>query len=178
MSTASRRYASRTSGLLAVTLAGALGAQTPTASDPVETAEGTVRRLYALVTFRPAATPDWDAVRELFLPEAVIVLRTSRTATSVFSVESFVADFVAFAQREDVRAAGFEERIVRLRPVEFRDIAQVLVLYEAHIPGSPRPPQQGVDSFSLVRRDGRWWIAAIVNDLPNPDHPLPAELRE
>ncbi|MDH3495553.1 MAG: nuclear transport factor 2 family protein [Gemmatimonadota bacterium] len=165
---------------MAVTLAGTLRAQAPpTSTTPAPaTAEDAVHRLYELVTFTTAATPDWDAVRALFLPEAVIVLRTGRTTSTVFTVESFVADFVTFAQREDVRGAGFVERIVRLRPLVFRDVAQVLVLYEAHIPGSSRPPQQGVDSFSLVRRDGRWQIAAIVNDLPSPEHPVPAELRQ
>ncbi len=180
MSTASRLPTIGACGLLVATLAGPLRAQAPSVAPApaYETAEGTVGRLYDLVSFGPAATPDWDAVRALFLPEAVIVLRTGRTASTVFSVESFVADFVAFAQREDVQAAGFVERIVRLRPLVFRNVAQILVLYEAHIPGSSRPPQQGVDSFSLVRRDGRWQIAAIVNDLPSPEHPVPAELRE
>jgi hypothetical protein len=59
----------------------------------------------------------------------------------------------------------------------FRDIAHVLVLYEAHIPGSARPPQQGVDSFQLVRNAGRWWIVSVVNDLPSPEHPAPPVLR-
>jgi hypothetical protein len=53
----------------------------------------------------------------------------------------------------------------------------VLVLCEASIPGAPRPPQQGVDSFQLIRQGGRWRIVSVVNDLPTADAPLPAELR-
>ena len=44
-------------------------------------AEGVVEELYELVTFQAGTTPDWDVVRSLFLPEAVVVLRTSRTET-------------------------------------------------------------------------------------------------
>jgi hypothetical protein len=141
------------------------------------TAEGLVRELYESVTFEAGSVPDWNRVRSMFIDEAVIVLRTSRDSTTVFSVEGFVADFVAFIERADARATGFVEKIVRMKSMVFGDMAHVLVLYEASIPGSPRPPQQGVDSFSLIRRDGRWWIVAITNEVPTPDRPVPAELR-
>jgi hypothetical protein len=135
-----------------------------------------VRELYDLVTFEAGTTPDWDRVRSLFLDEAVIVLRTSRTANEVMSLDGFIGDWLEFIERANVSETGFEEKIIRTVPLEFKDIAHVLVLYEAHIPGSPRPPQQGVDSFSLVRRDGAWLIAAVLNDIPDPQHPVPAVL--
>ena len=107
----------------------------------------------------------------------MVFLRTSRTASTVFTLEGFVADFVAFNTLPAVVQNGFTETIVRLRPTEFRDIAHVLVLYEASIPGSPRPPQQGVDSFQLIRKDGRWWIVSVANDIVTPETPVPTELR-
>lgn len=145
-------------------------------ADPADGAEGTVRDLYRLVSFEPGADVDWDAVRALFLPQAVIELRTSWEATSVFTLDGFVQDFVDFIAKPGVKESGFTETIVRLKPMVFGDIAHVLVLYEAHITGSERPPQKGVDSFQLVRKDGRWWIASVVNELPTQDRPLPAEL--
>lgn len=139
-------------------------------------AEELVRGLYDAVTFEAGTTPDWDPVRAMFLDRATVVLRTSRTATTVFDVDGFVADFVSFIESANVQATGFTERVVRVRPMVFGDIAHVLVLYEASIPGSGRPPQQGVDSFQLIRREGRWWIVSIVNEIPTPDRPLPPEL--
>jgi hypothetical protein len=149
----------------------------PPASGP-GSAEAVVRELYDLVTFPAGTTPDWDRGRALFLPEGVVVLRTARTATTVFSVEGWVQDFVDFIERANVTATGFAERILRTHAVEFGDIAHVWVLYEAEIPGSGRPPQQGVDSFQLVRRDGKWLIASILNEIPTPDRPVPQVLRE
>jgi hypothetical protein len=143
-----------------------------------DSAEALVLALYDAVTFPAGTAPDWDRVRAMFLDRATVVLRTSRTATSVFDVEGFVQDFVAFIARANVRETGFSERVVRTKAMTFGDIAHVLVLYEASIPGSGRPPQQGVDSFQLVRREGRWWIVSITNELPGPDRPLPPELRE
>lgn len=143
-----------------------------------QTPDGLVAALYDAVTFPAGRTPDWDYVRSMFLPEAVVVLRTSREATSVFSLDGFVGDFVHFIEQANVGEKGFSERIVRTRAMVFGDIAHVLVLYEAHITDSPRPPQQGVDSIHLVQRDGRWWIASVVNEIPTAERPLPAELVE
>jgi hypothetical protein len=142
------------------------------------TAESVVNALYEMVTFDPGATPEWDQVRALFLDEAVIVLRTSHTETTVFSVEGFIEDFVAFIERANAERTGFSERIIRTKSLVFGDIAHILVLYEAEIPGSPRGPQQGVDSFQLVRKNGRWWIASVVNEIPTADRPVPPELQE
>ena len=139
-------------------------------------AEAVVEALYDLVTFPAGTTPDWDKARGLFLPEAVVVLRSSRTETTVFSVEGWVQDFVTFIERANVAATGFVERIVRTHVVEFGDVAQIWVLYEAEIPGRGRPAQQGVDSFSLVRREGGWLIASILNEIPTPDRPIPSFL--
>jgi hypothetical protein len=145
---------------------------------PFSDAQSVVDKLYQLVTFDPGTTPDWDQVRALFIDEAVIVLRTSRTETSVFSVDGFVGDFVAFIERAKVEETGFVERIIRTKPLVFGDIAHILVLYEVQIPGSERGPQQGVDSFQLIRKNDRWWIASVVNEIPMADRPVPAELKE
>ncbi|HUU94645.1 MAG TPA: hypothetical protein VM487_02820 [Phycisphaerae bacterium] len=145
--------------------------------DSLRTADGVVGELYKLVTFEAGASPDWDKVKSLFLDQAVVVLRTGRDKQSVFSVDGFVDDFVRFSERADVKEKGFTERIVRTKSVIYGDIAHILVLYEASIPGSTRPPQHGVDSFQLVRRSGRWWIVSITNEIVTADRPVPPELK-
>jgi len=153
-----------------------LGAQAPLGQSHPETAEGVVTEIYDLVSFEAGERPDWDRVRALFIPEAVIVLRTSRDATTVFSVEGFVDDFVRFIEQTPAGQQGFTEKILKTKSMVFGDMAHVLVLYEAHITGSPRAPSQGVDSFSLIKQDGIWRIAAITNELPGEGRPIPGEL--
>lgn len=153
-------------------------AQAPFPAEAWDRPEEVVRGLYRMVTFETGGSPDWQQVRSLFLDRAVVVLRTSRQATSIFSVDGFVQDFVDFIERAEAKKTGFTERVVRMDPMVFGDIADVLVLYEAHIPGSARAPQQGVDSFHLIRKDARWWIVSIVNEIPAPDRPLPRRLQE
>ena len=157
-----------------------LSAQAQTLSEGKElgTAESVVTELYKLVTFETGSTPDWQKVKSLFIDEAIIVLRTSRENTTIFSVEGFIDDFINFIERANVKQTGFVEKIIRMKQMVFGDMAHFLVLYEAHIPGSQRPPQQGVDSFLLIKKDGRWWIEAIANEIPTPDNPIPAELQD
>jgi hypothetical protein len=145
-----------------------------------------VTGIYSLVSSSGGQLPDWDKVRACFLKEAVIVLRTSRTATTVFSLDGFIKDFVDFYERPFKRGetkvvpkdSGFTEKVVRMKTWEYGDMAHVLVLYEAQITGFPMPPQQGVDSWLLVRRDGRWLIAACTNEIVTPALPVPPELQE
>lgn len=168
--------------LAALVLAPALRAQVPSvpvaaADTAAATAEGTVRALYRLVSFAAGETTDWARVRALFLPQAVVVLRTSRTETNVFDLDGFVQDFVTFDSIPAVARSGFTETIVRLRSMVLGNVAHVLVLYEAHVTGSTRAPSQGVDSVHLVRRGERWWIVSLMNEVLAPERPLPAELR-
>jgi hypothetical protein len=139
-------------------------------------AEELVRHLYDLVTFGAGETPDLDAVRATFIPEAVIVLRTSRAASTVMSVDDFIADWERFLDEARVVETGFTEEVTALVPTTFGDIAHILVLYEASIPGRLEP-REGVDSFHLVKRDGQWRIAGILNEIPTADRPVPPMLR-
>jgi hypothetical protein len=143
----------------------------------LDTAEDVVRELYNLVTFDTGSTPDWDKVKSLFIDKGIVVLRTSREKSTVFTVQGFVDDFVNFIERAKVVETGFKEEIKRMKPMVFGDIATMLVLYEASIPGRKSPPQQGVDSFSLIKKDGRWQIISIINEIPTPNRPIPEELQ-
>jgi hypothetical protein len=130
--------------------------------------------------------PDWDRARSYFLKEAVVVLRTTRTTLTVFTVDGFIQDFIDFYVRPYKFAtvtlvpkeSGFSEKIVKMKAWEFGDMAHVLVLYEAYITGSPVKPTVGVDSWLLTRRDGQWMIAAVTNELVSAANPIPPELRE
>lgn len=163
----------------------AAGAPTPASAAAPSSAEQFVRGIYTDVSASGGTLPDWNRVRDYFVKEAVVVLRTGRDQTTVFSLEGFLKDFADFYERPmklgdemiAPKTRGFTERVVRSRAWEYGDMAHVLVLYEAEIAGWNRPPQQGVDSWLLVRRDGRWRIAAATNEIVTAARPVPAELR-
>jgi hypothetical protein len=150
---------------------------TPEPDPRFATPEGLVEAIYEMVTFEAGTIPDWDAVRSTFLPEAIVVLFASRTNARLMSVDGFILDWYKFLEESPVKETGFSETIVRMETTTFNGTSNIWVLYESHIPGSGRQPRPGVDNFSLVKKDGRWWIASIVNDIPTPDHPIPDVLQ-
>jgi hypothetical protein len=89
-----------TAALLIGPAAAPAGAQAPApqvaASQPVGEV---VAGLYGLVSSSGGRLPDWDKVRALFLKEAAIVLRTSRTTMTAFDLDGFIKDFVDFYER-------------------------------------------------------------------------------
>lgn len=134
-------------------------------------AEATVRELYDIISAEAGRVPDWAPVRALFIPEALIILRSSRDAMSVLTMDGFIEDFDEFYGTPQVTEKGFKETILELKSTEFGDMAQVWVLYEARIPDGGG--NQGVDNFSLIRLNGAWRVAAITNEVPFPGRPVP-----
>ena len=153
-------------------------AKAPAPTVAGNTAEEVVRTLYARVTFDAGKNVDWQQVKALFIPEAVIVLRTSRTAMSVLSLDGFVGDFVNFIKQAKLEEQAFEETIVSIKTQEHGDIARSIVHYAARIPSNGRPAQDGIDIFVLMKRDGAWRIVSIVNEVVRPGVPVPEELRK
>ncbi len=141
-------------------------------------AEGVVRELYDQVTFPKGTSPDWDKVSDLFVKDAVVVLRTSRTAMSVFSREGFIDDFKAFIVRDKVEERGFEEKIIKMHKTEMGDMANIWVHFTADFPDDKRPPQHGVDCMTLMKQDGKWKIVSITNEFVRPAAPLPDILKD
>lgn len=137
-----------------------------------------VEDLYSFVSVKKGEDHDWDKVRSLFIPEATILLRTSRTETSLFDLEGFIGDFIKFVSDYKIINTGFTERIVSKEVFEYGDIAHVLVLYEVNIPVEGFKPQLGIDSIQLIRKDGEWKIFSIVNEVPAPGQAIPDRLND
>jgi len=151
-----------------------VGSEQEVFSDP----ESLVRGLYAAVSFGPCKPADWGYVRKFFLPEAVIVVRKTRTTMEVQNLDMFIRWFEDDAKKFNMDEKGFEETIEKLKLTVFGDTAQCFVVYKARLKTPPDlPGQYGLDSWSLVKKDGRWWVASITNDVVTPQRPLPEDLR-
>ncbi|WP_242203023.1 nuclear transport factor 2 family protein [Aestuariivivens insulae] len=135
--------------------------------------EHLVSHLYDQVTFPAGKTPDWDYVRTLFLKEAIVVMRLGPEKTEALTLEGWVLDFENFIKNYNVKETGFEEKVVKIKSMVFGNIAHVLVLYTSYIPGKSKAPREGVDSFHLMKQEGRWWIVSILNEIPTKSRPKP-----
>ncbi len=144
---------------------------------PFDHPETLVRHLYNQVTFPAGNTPDWDHIRTLFIKEATVVMRMSKTETATLSLDGWILDFVNFIHNSKVESTGFEEKIIKMKTMVFGDIAHILVLYTSYIPGVSKAPREGVDSFHMIKKNGKWQIVSILNEIPTPERPKPAVFR-
>ena len=163
--------------LLAVVTALEVEAETPDAASGLflET-EKMVASVYSAVSSQAGSSPDWQLVRSYFDPDAVIVLRASREESKKLDVDGFIEDFVDFYNRIDSEKTGFVETVVSVKTLVYGNIAHIYVVYEAAILGSDRPPQRGLDSWHLMKRDGRWWVVSVVNDSETVAGAIPEEV--
>jgi hypothetical protein len=143
-------------------------------SDKEEKAVNMVKQIYKEVSGEGEERPDWDRVRDFFVEEAIIVLRTSREGSTQFSLEEFIQDFKDFYQSPRVGEAGFREDVLHLHAEVYHDIAFIGVVYQAVLLNSEGPPQKGVDFWLLSLREGSWKVIAVTNEVIPPGEDLPA----
>ena len=140
--------------------------------------ESLVRGLYSSVTFEPGTLPDWDYVRSFFIPEAVFGVRKSRTYMDVLDVDGYVEWWLDDIEKHNIKDKGFKESIEKMKMTVYRNIAHCFIVYKAKfiIPADD-PGHLGLESYGLVKKDGRWWIVSITHDIITPQNPLPDFLR-
>jgi hypothetical protein len=140
--------------------------------------ESLVRGLYASVTFEPGTLPNWDYVRSFFIPEAVFGVRKSRTLMDVLDLDGFVDWWLEDVEKHKLKERGLEESVEKMKMTVYGNIAHCFVVYKVRIlTPADTPGQLGLDSFGLMKKDGRWWVVSITNDVVTADNPLPEDLR-
>jgi hypothetical protein len=138
--------------------------------------EALIRELYKTVSIKAGEKlPDWEKVRNMFYEKANVSLRVSRTQYNIFDTAGFIKDFVDFYQNSKAHIDGFGETILNLKKTVAGKIAHILTLYEARIYGGPS--NQGIDSWQLINKDGRWWIFSITNEIIDAKTPIPDILK-
>ena len=169
-------YRIRMTGLACVVsmvLAAPAMAQTDEPAEDLRSVEQVVRDVYDLVSWTDGNTPDWEVVRDVFIRDAIVVLRYPPDL-KVMSVDGFLLDWLRFEnQLAAAGVNGFQETVRSAETTEFGDVAHVSVVYESSIPGTARPARPGVDLWSLIRVDGRWKVVSVINELPRDDLPVP-----
>jgi hypothetical protein len=158
-------------------------AQAPLPSD-VDSPSSIVTAAYEALERAPGAPFDWDRFRSLFIPEATLLPNTEQTGGTpeVFSPEAFIAwvndSYARNAPIGSPQDHGFTEEEVHHEVHRYGDIAQVFSTYQKRYWDNDEVLGRGINSFQLVHRGGRWWIASIAWDEENGAGPIPPDYIE
>lgn len=145
--------------------------QTPVAADPADVAslDAIMVAIYGVISGPAGEKRDWDRMRSLFTSNARL-MPLGQTGLRSGSVEDYIATSGPLLEQR-----GFFESEIARRVERYGDIAHVFSTYEARNALDGPVIMRGINSFQLVRHDGRWWVVSIMWQQETPANPIPPE---
>ena len=169
------------SARLAAAQAPAAGTTRANAANPADVAspDAIVKAAYETVSRAPGKPFEWDRFRSLFLPGARMIPNTEQTRGTFtpHTVESFIT-WIDEGWRPVIGTPndrGFAESGVASKVDQYGDIAHVMSTYQKHRWSDTQILGRGINSFQMVRKDGRWWITSLIWDEETGAGPIPAK---
>jgi len=154
------------------------GSRAPASKDGASV-DSIVAALYESVSHPADAEPNWDRMRELFLPVGMLIppKRPQDDLFTVLDVDGFQdrARKGAASQKQKGEAPqGFFEREIARKADRFGNVCQIFSTYESrHTAEDAKPFVRGINSIQLVNDGRRWWVASVVWDTERADNPIP-----
>jgi hypothetical protein len=158
----------------ALILAAALAVPSVTSSAPPSAADAVaidhaVTDVYAVISGPPGQKRDFDHMRSLFAPGATLKAIGPKGLRGG-SLEDYITRNSAVLERE-----GFTERELGRRVEIWGGLATVWSAYDGRT-ATGSFHERGINSFQLVKIDGKWLVASILWQEETPDNPLPPSL--
>jgi len=141
-----------------------------------EAAVKMVKQIYTEVSAENEDQVDWERIRSFFAEGATILLRTTREATTKFTVGEFIQDFKDFYGSPRMQGLGFKETVLALESRVYKDMAYIGVLYGAQILKEGVPMQKGIDFWLLTRTEEGWKVLTVTNEVVLPGDEIPGSL--
>jgi hypothetical protein len=125
----------------------------------MDSIDSVITEMYDIVSFEPGQRPDWSRQAAIFAPGARLV-RVRDEGVFEFDVDSFQENFDAMIDSGEL--PSFWEAEIWRETREFDDVVHVLSAYDSRRRRGGEFLGRGVNSIQLFRRDGHWWISAMI----------------
>jgi hypothetical protein len=156
--------------VIANLLAAALVAAAPAPSQAdLAGIDAAIRGVYQVISGPPGRKRDFDRMRSLFAPGATMKAIGPKGLHGG-SVEDYIARDKDILERD-----GFTKRELGRRLEVWGGLATAWSSYDGRTANGSFH-ERGINSFELVRIDGKWLIASILWQEETPDNPLPRDL--
>ena len=121
--------------------------------------DAVIAAMYDTVCYEAGGRPEWERQGEIFAPDARLV-RVTDDGVFEFDLDSYRADLDAMI--DSGQMPSFWEAEIWRETHLFDDVAHVLSAYETRRARGGEIVNRGVNSIQLFRRDGHWWISAML----------------
>ena len=151
----------------ALALAAAAAAQ-PNAAD-LAGIDAAIRGVYEVISGPPGQKRDFDRMRTLFAPGATLKAIGPKGLRGG-TVEDYISRNAAVLEKE-----GFTEKELGRKVELWGNLATVWSSYDGRTANGSFH-ERGINSFQLVKVDGKWLVASILWQEETPANPLPADM--
>jgi len=151
--------------------AAALAAAPPPTKADLAGIDAAIRGVYEVISGPPGQKRDFDRMRSLFAPGATMKAIGPKGLHGG-SVEDYIARDKDILERD-----GFTERELGRRLQLWGGLATAWSSYDGRTANGSFH-ERGINSFELVKIDGKWLIASILWQEETPDNPLPRDLNK
>ena len=128
-----------------------------------------IRGVYEVISGPPGQKRDFDRMRAMFAPGAAMKAIGPKGLRGG-TVEDYISRNSAILEKE-----GFTERELGRRVEVWGGLATAWSAYDGRTANGSFH-ERGINSFQLVKVDGKWLVASILWQEETPANPLPANL--
>lgn len=151
-----------------VLLVAAAAVQRPSPAD-LSGIDQAIRGVYEVISGPPGQKRDFDRMRSLFAPGATLKAIGPKGLHGG-SVEDYIS-----RNKDILEKDGFTERELGRRTEVWGGLATAWSAYDGRTANGSFH-ERGINSFQLVKIDGKWVVASILWQEETPDNPLPRAL--
>ena len=149
-------------------IAAAVAASAPSKAD-LAGIDQAIRGVYEVISGPPGQKRDFDKMRSMFAPGATLKAIGPKGLRGG-SLEDYISRNAAILEKE-----GFTERELGRRVEVWGGLATAWSAYDGRTANGSFH-ERGINSFQLVKVDGKWLVASILWQEETPDNALPANL--
>jgi hypothetical protein len=131
--------------------------------------DATMKAVYAVISGPAGQKRDFDKMRSLFTPDATLKA-TGPKGVHGGSLEDYIKRNAEVLEKE-----GFTERELGRRVEVWGGLATAWSSYDGRTANGSFH-ERGINSFQLVKVDGKWLVASILWQEETKALPLPAEM--
>lgn len=127
--------------------------------------------VYAVISGPVGQPRDWDAMRALFTEDGRLT-PIGANGPVPLSIDGYIE-----RSEKPLVDNGFHEVEIGRRIDVYGNLAQVWSAYEGRTGSYDGPVVvRGINSFQLVKQDGKWLVHAITWQAETPENPVPDDL--
>jgi hypothetical protein len=156
--------------LVALAIASASAAQAQPSRADLAGIDATIRDVYAVISGPPGQRRDFDHMRSLFAPNALLRVITPNGVRGG-TLDDYITRSGPVLERE-----GFTEHELRRRVEVYGNLATVWSSYDGRT-ATGSFHERGINSFQLVKVGGRWLVASILWQEEGTQFPLPRDMQ-